>query len=42
MELKPSYYYAVNGKKLPMGSHAWWKYEPEFWKNALGLEQLPI
>lgn len=32
MELRPSYYYQVNGKQLPMGAHAWWKYEPEFWK----------
>lgn len=32
MELKPSYYYAVNGGRLPMGAHAWWKYEPQFWR----------
>ncbi|MCX8062049.1 MAG: hypothetical protein N3D16_05665 [Anaerolineales bacterium] len=31
LELNPSYYYAVNGNSLPMGGHAWWKYEPEFW-----------
>ncbi|GBG15954.1 3-ketoacyl-ACP reductase [Novimethylophilus kurashikiensis] len=35
MELKPSYYLAVNGGKLPMGGHAWWKYEPEFWRSLL-------
>lgn len=35
LELKPSYYFAVNGGKLPMGGHAWWKYEPEFWRNIL-------
>ncbi|MBF0544782.1 MAG: hypothetical protein HQM08_10130 [Candidatus Riflebacteria bacterium] len=35
MELKPSYYYSVNGGILPMGSHAWSKYEPEFWKQHL-------
>jgi hypothetical protein len=31
MELKPSYYYRINGGKLPMGGHAWWKSEPNFW-----------
>jgi hypothetical protein len=31
MELKPSYYYSVNGMRLPMGCHAWTKYEPAFW-----------
>lgn len=35
MELKPSFYYAINGNRLPMGAHAWWKYEPEFWLNQL-------
>jgi hypothetical protein len=35
LELRPSFYVAVNGGKLPMGGHAWWKYEPEFWKAAL-------
>lgn len=35
MEMRPSYYYAVNGKRLPMGGHAWWKYEPEFWRALL-------
>ena len=33
LELKPSRYLALNGGKLPMGGHAWWKYEPEFWLN---------
>jgi len=35
VELKPSYYFAVNGGKLPMGTHAWWTYEPEFWLQHL-------
>jgi hypothetical protein len=35
MELKPSYYYAVNGMRLPMGGHAWPKYEPAFWARHL-------
>jgi len=35
MELKPSFYLAVNGGQVPMGGHAWWKYEPEFWHALL-------
>ncbi len=35
LELKPSYYLQVNGGHLPMAGHAWWKYEPAFWKAAL-------
>ena len=35
MELRPSYYFAVNGQQTPMGGHAWWKYEPLFWKPRL-------
>jgi glycosyltransferase involved in cell wall biosynthesis len=31
VELEPFYYYRVNGKNIPMGGHAWWKYEPAFW-----------
>ena len=35
LELMPSYYYHVNGGQLPMGGHAWWNNEPEFWKTLL-------
>lgn len=35
LELKPSYYFEVNGHHVPMGGHAWWKYEPAFWKALL-------
>lgn len=35
LELKPSYYFEVNGHHAPMGGHAWWKYEPAFWKALL-------
>ncbi|MES2151913.1 MAG: DUF5672 family protein [Pseudomonadota bacterium] len=35
MELRPSYYHTVNGGRLPMGTHAWWKYEPEFWRQHI-------
>lgn len=35
LELKPSYYYCVNGGVLPMGGHAWWKYEAAFWEAFL-------
>lgn len=42
LELKPSYYFAVNGGKLPMAGHAWWKYEPQFWQNLLSGSTLPV
>lgn len=35
LELRPAYYLAVNGGHDPMGGHAWWKYEPAFWKARL-------
>jgi hypothetical protein len=35
LELNPSHYFALNQGKLPMGGHAWWKYEPEFWRPHL-------
>lgn len=35
LELKPSYYYHVNGNRAPMGGHAWWKYEPAFWSTLI-------
>lgn len=35
LELQPSYYFQVNGGIVPMGGHAWWKYEPAFWKALL-------
>jgi hypothetical protein len=35
MELKPAYYYQVNGGIVPMGGHAWWKYDVTFWKAFL-------
>lgn len=31
LELKPAYYHAVNGGIVPMGGHAWWSYDPDFW-----------
>ena len=31
-ELKPQYLYNLNNNTLPMGCHAWWKYDLEFWK----------
>lgn len=39
MEGSPSYYYQVNGGRLPMGAHAWTKNEPEFW--SVVLQQKP-
>lgn len=31
-EVKPKYLYNINKNRLPMGCHAWWKYDFEFWK----------
>jgi hypothetical protein len=41
MELRPSLYHAVNGGHMPMGTHAWWKSEPEFWRPRLPGAPLP-
>lgn len=35
MELKPAYYFSVNGGVAPMGGHAWWKYDMDFWRALL-------
>jgi hypothetical protein len=31
-EVKPRYLYQMNKNKLPMGCHAWWSYDFDFWK----------
>lgn len=36
-EREPEVYFALNGKKLPMGAHAWCKYSPGFWKTQIKL-----
>lgn len=38
LELEPSAYYRANGNLLPLGCHAWEKYEPEFWHVQFKLE----
>lgn len=35
MELKPEFYYAVNGGEFPMGVHAWWTVQPRFWATCI-------
>lgn len=35
LELAPAYYHAVNGGRLPMGGHAWFKHDVAFWKPLL-------
>jgi hypothetical protein len=40
LELKPDYYFAVNGKQPPMGGHAWWKYDVAFWREQLLVSSL--
>lgn len=42
MELRPSYYYHVNGGHAPMGGHAWYKTEPEFWQALLAKPAQPV
>jgi hypothetical protein len=31
-EVKPEYLFQLNNNQLPMGCHAWWRYNLEFWK----------
>lgn len=40
MELRPAHYLAINGGHPPMAGHAWWKYEPAFWKALLPASPL--
>lgn len=40
LELRPAYYLSVNGGVVPMGGHAWPKYEPDFWKPLLPASPL--
>lgn len=35
MELKPEFYFAVNGGRYPMGAHAWWTVQPKFWAPCI-------
>ena len=35
MELRPALYYAGNGGHLPMGTHAWFKSDVDFWRKHL-------
>lgn len=41
LELKPSFYCHINGGQVPMGAHAWWQHEPEFWMAHLRGTQSP-
>lgn len=42
LELKPSYYFGINGGRAPMAGHAWWKYEPDFWRGFLPDMPVPV
>ena len=35
LEVEPRYYIHVNGGRTPMGGHAWWRYDLEFWRELL-------
>jgi hypothetical protein len=39
MEWGPSHYFSMNGGCLPMGGHAWFKFEPHFWLPLLGCNK---
>lgn len=39
MEMRPSWYFEINGGREPMGGHAWWKYEPEFWAPRIAASE---
>jgi hypothetical protein len=39
LELQPRHYHALHGGRLPMGGHAWWRYDPQFW--AVHLKRTP-
>jgi hypothetical protein len=41
-EREPELYFALNGKTLPMGAHAWFKYSPDFWKAHISFQNHPI
>jgi hypothetical protein len=34
-EVAPKYLYGLNGNRLPFGCHAWFKYDPEFWRTFI-------
>ncbi|MES2091586.1 MAG: DUF5672 family protein [Pseudomonadota bacterium] len=36
LELKPDHYHRIQAQRPPMGGHAWWKYQPDFWLSLLG------
>lgn len=38
LEQEPSIYFRANDNLLPLGCHAWEKYEPEFWQLQFQLE----
>jgi hypothetical protein len=31
-EMQPRKLFELNGRQLPFGCHAWWKYDLEFWR----------
>ena len=41
LELNPEHYHALHGGRLPMGGHAWWRYNPQFWAAHLS-RQAPL
>jgi len=36
-EANPAYLFKLNNENLPMGCHAWWKYDFDFWKPFMDI-----
>jgi hypothetical protein len=41
-ECYPEYLHSINKNKLPMGCHAWWKYNLDFWKPFINQQGYKI
>jgi hypothetical protein len=42
LEFSPDFFYELNCNCLPMGTHAWWKHDPEFWFKMLYPDLEPM
>jgi len=42
MEIAPEYFSFLSSGKVPMGGHAWWRYNVQFWLDLLGSAADPI
>ncbi|MDR2562054.1 MAG: hypothetical protein LBC63_09835 [Holophagales bacterium] len=42
LECAPAYFFELNTNYLPMGAHAWWKLDLDFWLNTLHSDIEPV